>query len=173
MSTEELLEQALEFYDRLYFIALSKLRNEADAEDITQETIARAAHHAESFQGNSSLFTWLVSILLNLCNDFYRQKKGNHIPEEKAFFVADARVNFEKKVEQNDLFERLNNMIMELDEKYRDIIILRFFQEMSYREISEATGIPEGTVKSRLNEAKHQLFSKLKEIGVKGEDIAM
>lgn len=173
-SRDELLNEAVEYYDRLFYLALARVSSPDLAEDLVQETLIKAARAHTSFKGDSSLYTWLVSILINLCRDHFRKNARSAVFSDiQDVEVGDVREKTEKKIERKEVVDRLMNMIDELDEKYRDVVILRYFQEMTYREIAESLNLAEGTVKSRLSQARMILHKRLEGAGYKGEDIAM
>ena len=124
------LDQMYRTYSRkVYLYLLSLSQNPALSEDLMQETFLKAALKIDTFQGNSSLSSWLCSIAKNLYCDAMRRQK-NHVP------LAEEMFSFDPK--QRDL--RIFGCLHELSEPYREILYLRIFCFMSYREIGEILG---------------------------------
>lgn len=126
------------------------------AEDAVQETFLKAYKALESFRDESSEKTWLMRIAINTCKDQLRTAW---------FRRVDRRVSLDAMPEQSHHPEMpdptVMTAIMALSRKHRELILLRYYQEMDIAEIAQALGIPEGTVKSRLSRAKKKLYQTL------------
>jgi RNA polymerase sigma-70 factor (ECF subfamily) len=134
-----------------YYVALAFVHNHQDALDISQEAFVRAFRKIKKFDTNRPFFPWFYRILKNLCIDHYKHRRRlNEIPLE------DVRV---LKVEQEDreMKKALWKGIDELPSEQKEIIVLRYFQQLSYQEIAEVLGKPIGTVMSSLYYAKKRL----------------
>ncbi|OOC36757.1 RNA polymerase sigma 70 [Thermosipho melanesiensis] len=146
-----------------------------DVDDIVQEVMFRVFKGIKKFKGNSSLSTWIYRITMNVCNTYYEKYKKKN---EKVFSVEtddtedievdipDKETDVQKEVESEILYEKINKALEKLPERDRVLIKLRDIDELSYQEIADILNIPEGTVKSRLHNAR-KLFQKiLKEEGI-------
>ena len=143
-------------------MALKMTGSREDAEDIAQEAFIRVYRSLGSFKGDSRFSTWLYRIVSNLCADFGRRtKRMNEIlinsigdDDERTFEIPDSRFGPESELENDELRRELNEAIESLGEAHREIFLLREISGLSYTDISEATGLEEGTVKSRLFRAR-------------------
>ena len=145
-------------HDRLYAVAWRLCGNAADAEDLVYRTILRGVERIGSYRGESSLFAWLDAILVNFYHMSVRPK-GIHammpveeVPEEKddAPSAADALARGEDAA-------AVRAAVAALPPIFREVTVLRYFEDMSVLSIAAALNIPEGSVKSRLSRAKLRL----------------
>lgn len=144
MDKEVFLENFMTLQDDYFRLAMSFLRNCDDASDAVCEMSLKAWEHRTSLKNNGSFRMWTFTILANICRT--RLKKTNIIRQEAEGFVSDSN---------NDVREAVNS----LPEKYRNVILLRYYNDMTIKDTAKVLKIPEGTVKSRLNKA-HQLLRK-------------
>ena len=155
---------------RAYHAALIFTGNKEDAMDLSQEAFFRAYRSSKTFEKGKKFYTWLYQILKNLCiNHLQRKKKKSPVltdVEEYAgpdlYFSPDGRPDeiFEEHEMRDILWAGLNK----LKKDEREIIILKEFNELSYREISEVVDIPIGSVMSRLYYARQRLGILLEEM---------
>lgn len=142
---------------KLYSIAYSYLRSEADALEMLQESSYRAWSKRGSLKNEQLFDSWLIRILINCCMDELRRRK-KVVPVER---IAENRNSpgtaQMQSCDQSDLEYALNN----LPKKYRHVLILRFYHEMTLAEIAGILCKPESTVKSRLYRALKQMRTKL------------
>jgi RNA polymerase sigma-70 factor (ECF subfamily) len=154
---------------RAYYTALGLLGSHDDALDISQEAFVRAYRSVTEFQeSRGSFFTWYYQILRNLCFNFIRDRakharafsaiEARRLPLVE---IADASGDPSVIAEHNELKEAVWRAINTLKTHDREIIILRDFQDLSYKEIAETLNCPLGTVMSRLFSARKQLREKL------------
>ena len=138
---------------RLCFLYLKDL---ALAEDAAQETFLNAYKALDSFRGESSEKTWLTRIAVNVCRDMQRSAWWRH---------TDRKVSLDSLPEPSAPFQTpdptVMREIMALPTRHREVILLRYYQEMEIADIALALSIPEGTVKSRLSRARDKLATKL------------
>ncbi|HSL87981.1 MAG TPA: sigma-70 family RNA polymerase sigma factor [Ignavibacteriaceae bacterium] len=148
---------------RAYFVALGFLGSHDSAMELSQEAFIRAYRNFNRFDKNRKFFTWYYKILKNLCLNFLRDNK-NHNRENYLELSKKAvmQKSPEQELEEKEITEKLNNAIDSLNEIEREILILREFEGMCYRDISELLNIPEGTVMSRLYYARKKLSSLMK-----------
>jgi RNA polymerase sigma-70 factor (ECF subfamily) len=142
---------------------LKRTENETDTEDIAIETFSKAFDKISTYNPEFQINTWLIAIAKNVHIDMLRKKKSTvfvEITDEEdqiAYFVADTTPSVEDAliIEQN--LSRLLQFIKELKPHYQEVIQLRYFQEMSYQEISEQLNEPLSNVKIKLLRAKKLL----------------
>jgi len=145
-----------------YFIALGLVGNREDAMDLSQEAFIRAYRNIKHLKPDRRFFPWFYQILKNLCISHLRKRRyrqtssldGENCPE-----VAATTDYFSPEVVagRNELKDKVWQAIGKLDDKHREVIILRHFQNMSYEQIAEALYCNKGTVTSRLYYARKKL----------------
>lgn len=165
---EELVDR---YSDDLFGLAFSLVGNRADAEDVLQQTLLGAYRRIDSFEGRSSLKTWLVRILVNQASKARRSRRVRRsVPIDPGPARGDERGGRGGRGEGNGVVvttgsataavdSRLDLLAMleELSPDHRQILVLRETQKMSYDEIAETLGVPRGTVESRLFRARQEL----------------
>jgi len=148
---------------RAYFSALGLLGSHDAAMDVTQEAFIRAYRNFKSFNGEKKFFTWYYSILKNLCLNFIRDRKRKNETEYIEFKEDEhSQIKPGDAIENKELTEKLQEAINELDFDDREVIILKEFEDHTYKEIAEILNIPVGSVMSRLFYARKKLSGKLK-----------
>ena len=151
----------------VYSLGLSILDDSDEAEDATQEALLAALRRLHSFHGDSSLKTWLYSIMVNICRTrLQHHKRRERLAEILGGILriqATRPPTVEEDTIQHESNESLWHAIYSMDEKHRIPIVLRYYHDLSVAEIANILQIPEGTVHSRLNTARRQLHSALKE----------
>ncbi|HEX3581701.1 MAG TPA: RNA polymerase sigma factor [Thermoanaerobaculia bacterium] len=161
------LSPASEIYDRysgrIYNFALRFLKNSEAAEDATQEVFVKMIRHANQFQGDAKLSTWLFSITANWCRDFLR-KADNKSKESDDVLVtlpAPAEQAPDRNLEQRENEERIQRALKALTPEQREAILLSRYQGLSYAEIAQISGCSEGAVKTRVFRAMETLKKAL------------
>jgi RNA polymerase sigma-70 factor (ECF subfamily) len=163
--SEEHIKQALfeqtilPHINAAYNLAHWILNNDQDAEDIVQESYLRAYKYFASYQGGNSR-SWLLTIVRNLCYTWLHQNQTQgltiELNEELASEPMDpGNPEFFMQIMSNH--QMVADALKKLPVEYRELIVLRELEEMSYKEIALIAGIPIGTVMSRLARARHQL----------------
>lgn len=145
-----------------YFIALGLVGNREDAMDLSQEAFIRAYRNIKHLKPNRRFFPWFYQILKNLCISHLRKRRyrqtssldAENCPEPAA--TTDC-FSPEVVAGRNELKDKVWQAIGRLDDKHREVIILRHFQNMSYEQIAEALYCNKGTVTSRLYYARKRL----------------
>jgi RNA polymerase sigma-70 factor (ECF subfamily) len=157
----------IEHVDGLYGYAMVLTRNRTEAEDLVQETYVRALDAAGRLRENSNIKGWLFTILRNLWfNELRKRRSAPHIVEidgeENAAdrLVGNAKNSHEIFVSGEDT-QRVRSAISKLPLEFKEIILLREFEELSYQEIADVLECPVGTVMSRLGRARAKLRSVL------------
>ena len=163
-----------EYQKQVYHLALRTVGNPEDAADMTQEAFLRAYRAIGSFRGDSKLSVWLYRLTQNVCIDFLRSKGRkptvsltveNEADEAQELDVADDRFDPEEQYQRKALRDAVRRGLMALPEEYREILILREINGLSYAEIGERLQLEEGTVKSRLFRARKKLCEFLQRDG--------
>jgi RNA polymerase sigma-70 factor (ECF subfamily) len=156
-------DSALQYLDGLYGYAVTLTRNQADAEDLVQETYVRAMRAFERLRPEANLKSWLFTILRNIWFNQIRDalSKSRSVetdgpsstPEFEDKASKDPLFLYQAKVRQADV----RKAIEKLPAVYREVIVLCEFEELSYREIAQMLDCPCGTVMSRLKRARERL----------------
>ncbi len=151
------------YWNEVYGFILKRTENETDAEDITIETFSKAFDKLESYNDSFQFNTWLIAIAKNVHIDLIRKKKSKqHLDftdqeDRQAYNVADSSPSAEDTLITEQNLSRLLHYIKELKPHYQEVIQLRYFQEMSYQEISEQVQEPLSNVKVKILRAKKLL----------------
>ncbi len=155
--------QALPHLDAAYNLARWLARSPADADDIVQEAMLRAFRGFDGFRGTDAK-PWLLTIVRNVFLSAIprARRKTEPLPEdgEGAGVLVDGAPDPERVAIGADHGRKLDKVIAELPEEFRAVLILREMEDMSYRDIAQATGTPIGTVMSRLARARALLKEK-------------
>ena len=155
-------DAALPYLDDAYTLARYLVRDAADAEDAVQECYLRALRHFDSYRG-PAMKPWLLAILRNVCNDEFARRRDREIPtdySEEAEAADNMPVWQEAQASPEGLMLRaqddatIRRLVAELPEPFREAIVLREINDLSYQEIAEVSGVPVGTVMSRLARAR-------------------
>ena len=141
-----------EHYARVYRFCARRVGDEAAA-DIAQETFVTMQQNYGNFQGKSKLSTWLLGIAHNLCRAHSRKRKTDAMPLE--YWLDPGAPAHDSEVCNR---ETLRVALGKLSEEHREVVLLHEIEGLTYAEIGEVAGIPEGTVKSRL----HHAFANLR-----------
>jgi len=163
------------YEQRVFGLAMRMLRQEHDAEDVTQQTFLSVLENLEGFRGEASFSTWVLRIASHAALKIIRKRKGlntvsleeatepsddlNSIPHPE--FIADWRQSPEHLVEQNEVRRLLDEALTRLDEKHRLVFLLRDVEGLSIQETAVALDLSEGNVKVRLLRARLQLREDL------------
>lgn len=128
------------------------------AEDIFQDVFIKVNNHLHTFQGNSSIKTWILRITINTCKDYIKSAYHRKmVPMED--FLEDSIVSESEfdAVEKEETIHTVKEAVMSLPEHYRSVILCVYYDELSMEETAKALDLPVGTVKSRLARAKEKL----------------
>lgn len=157
------LDRACERYgDRLRRIAWLMLGDHATAEDVAQEAMIIAWDRARKADENTRLGVWLIGIAVNLCRVEQRKKARRRRRETVAATMRESEVGH--PAEQHDEARRIREAVRKLGPELREVVALRYLQQMSVTETATALGIPEGTVKSRTHAAMAELRRMLPDL---------
>jgi RNA polymerase sigma-70 factor (ECF subfamily) len=146
-------------YERVLFsVALRLTGDYEDARDATQNAFVRAYEHLDTFDPTRKFFSWLYRIVVNECLNLRRARRPNEPLVESIETSAGGAL---EAVAQSETHDRIQAALMGLTREYREVVVLRHFADLSYEEISEALGVPDKTVKSRLFTARKRLAELL------------
>ena len=155
-----LFEQAvMSHFDAAYSLARWLTQSSEDADDVVQEALLRAFTYFEGFEGSDGR-AWLLSIVRNTCYTWIRK---NRIRESVSEFdetvhglspaATSPETLYLQRVESGKLAECINRLPLE----FREVLVLREIEDLSYRQIADVTGVPMGTVMSRLSRARRRM----------------
>ena len=139
------------YFDTVYRLALSQTKNKSDAEDITQDVFLRFVQNSKPFSSFEHIKAWLIRVTINRCHSLFTSswhKKTEALSEEIPF----------DSPEKSDVYYA----VLELPQKYRTVIHLFYYEDMSVAEIGKVLNRNESTIKSQLHRARELLKSKLK-----------
>jgi len=145
-------DAALRWLTGLYGFALSLAHDPSVAEDLVQETYVRALAARRKAAPDENLRVWLFVILHNVWrNQIRRPRPDRPVGDQEALLeVADTRAGPEQELERRRLRARLREAIASLPDSFRQVVVLRCVEELSYQEVAAVVGCPTGTVMSRL-----------------------
>ena len=173
-----LFEQlVLPHLDAAYNLARWLVRHDQDAQDLVQEATLRAYRFFDNFEGSDAR-AWLLTIVRNCCYSWMRQQRvkevttefseelhSTNLDGESSANVASAAGNPETLVIQAKETQRIRMAIENLALEFREVVVLRDIEGLSYKEIAEVAGVPMGTVMSRIARGRQQLQQQLCEPG--------
>ena len=159
------------YRDSIYFMVLKMVHDPDDADDLTIEAFGKAFSNLEKYSPDYAFSTWLYKIALNNSIDFIRRKRMEtfSIDEENETESGDSikmdlqspNLDPEEKYIKEQRALLMREVLEKINPKYRMLIELRFFDELSYEEIADKTRLPLGTVKAQLFRAKDLLYQIL------------
>ena len=161
-----------ERYNRRAFgVAFGVVKNQQDAADVVQEAFIKVHRHLDGFQGNSSFYTWLYRIVMNLAIDHLRRKRKvtefdetvrkDDVLADGASLPQGANENPSKVAARKELTDQLHAALAELPEYHRAVIVLREVEGLSYEEMAKILKVPKGTIMSRLFHARRKMQERL------------
>jgi RNA polymerase sigma-70 factor (ECF subfamily) len=170
---QELVER---YQQKVYSICYSKLKDEQDSQDVSQDVFIKVYRYLDNFNKNSSFYTWLYRITVNTCIDFLRKENrvqkvdyDDSIKREEDLEGMDdlmptkLGVDPGKALGRKELRQKMLEALNSLSEKHRTILNLREVEGLSYKEMAEVLEISKGTVMSRLYHARQYFQEALEE----------
>ena len=153
---------ALPHVDAAYALARWMTRNNADAADVVQEAFLRAFRYFDSYRGDDAR-SWMLKIVRRACYNWLERNRSADVvsleaEEDLSGAVATSAIDAQALLESRSDLRRLDQLIEALPAPLREMIVLRELHELGYREIAEVTGVPIGTVMSRLHRARSLLL---------------
>jgi RNA polymerase sigma-70 factor, ECF subfamily len=145
-----------------YNLARWLVRNDHDAEDIVQESFLKAYKAQDNFRGGEAR-TWMLSIVRNTAMDYLRRNKAGAAAslEDQLHEPEDHAPDPERSLLDQSRRDQVRGAIAKLAEEFREVVVLREIEGLSYKEIAGVLGIPMGTVMSRLSRARNLLLVEL------------
>ncbi|MCX6271125.1 MAG: sigma-70 family RNA polymerase sigma factor [Bacteroidetes bacterium] len=161
------------YRDSLYFMLLKMTNDATDAEDLTIEAFGKAFKNLHQYTPDYAFSTWLFKIASNNCIDFIRKKKKNTFSLDKSYLDDEEGENLTSQLQSSTLdpeenyikkqkIKLMRQVVEKLKPHYRNLIEMRYFQELSYEEIATELNLPLGTVKAQLFRAREFLYNILK-----------
>lgn len=153
----------LKYQKKIYNLVYRMIRNNEDALDLAQEVFVKAYYNLKNFKRESAFYTWLYRIALNLSFNHARQKKVRSFVS--LFELGDtlpAKNNPVQDLEQNQINQAIDRAILTLPKKQKSVFVLRYYDQMPYRQMSEVLGKTEGSLKASYFQALKKLQKQLK-----------
>ena len=159
------------YRDSIYFMLLKMANSKDDADDLTIEAFGKAFRKLHQYTPNYAFSTWLFKIASNNCIDFIRKKKKNtfslnrSVDEDGGEMEMDIKADVldpEENYIRDQKIQMMQDVVKKLKPRYRTLVELRYFKELSYEEIAEQLDLPLGTVKAQLFRAREFLFQIMK-----------
>jgi RNA polymerase sigma-70 factor (ECF subfamily) len=158
---------------KVFNLAYKFVGRHDEAEDLTQDIFLKIFKALHTFDRRANFQTWLISISRNLCIDHYRSVRKERETMARDVDASDLTpVSRERgpyaELEQLDLRNLIRQALAELPPALKEAVVLRDLQEFSYQEIADKLGLPEGTVKSRINRGRLELARQLRRLQSRG-----
>lgn len=160
------------YRNRIYHFVYRYTRNYQDSEDLTQDTLVRLYRCRLSYKRIARFSTWLYTIAGNLMKSHYKKKQRMQAVSiygqdaeggNQPYDPADPQPCVDDSVHATILLERVEQALHEMPEEFSSLIILRDIQQKSYEEVVDISGLPMGTVKSRINRGRARLAGMIRE----------
>ena len=146
--------ELVDIYYEQIFLFMRRLGHSCEvSEDLTQESFLQAWQHIGQLREGKALNSWLYRIAGNVSRLYWRRHKGREAVGIEGFDVPDSSKEEPDEIGRNEQLEWLKDAVGRLPRKYRQVIVLHYMQHLTIAEAAEATGVREGTFKSRLNRA--------------------
>jgi len=156
------------YKDSIYFMMLKMVKNGDDADDLTIEAFGKAFNRLHQYVPKYAFSTWLFRIATNNGIDFIRKKKMVTLSIDKTmddgeggsigFQIKSESLNPEERFVRKQKIRIMREIVEQLKPRYRELVVLRYFRELSYDEIAAEADLPLGTVKAQLFRAREQLY---------------
>ncbi len=160
------------YKNSIYYTILKMIKNKDDAEDLTIEAFSKAFKNLHKFKKEFTFSTWLFRIATNNTIDFIRKKKlattsihtslKDEAGQNIELDIKDSSLNPNEITVKNEKKIIVRQLVNKLPEKYQNLVKLRYFEELSYKEIAQKTNSPLGTIKAQLFRARDLLFEIMK-----------
>jgi len=163
------------YHRRVFAIAMGVVKNQSDANDVTQEAFIKVHKHIETFQGASSFYTWLYRITMNLSIDHIRRKKssryvdyddaigrdGGNVSDPANLTPSISGADPSRSQSRKELAAEIQAALSTLPPYHQQVIVLREIDGLSYEEIAKIMNVPKGTIMSRLFHARRKMQAAL------------
>ena len=165
------IELVNRYKDKLINFIFNYLGDLESSEDVVQETMIKLYQKKHYYKEIAKFSTWLYTIAKNLANTELRKRKqrkttllSQFSKDNKAYELPSNDPSPGQEIQNNIVNKIIRNAVYQLSEKFKEVIVLRDFQGLSYEDISDVINVPIGTVKSRINRARLQLQVELKHL---------
>ncbi len=159
------------YHRRAYSLAFGVLRHQDDALDVVQDAFIKAHRYLDKFEGNSSFYTWLYRIVMNLAIDHlrkHRREKPVELDENRLDRDGDDPLlprilggNPARALADKEIRGRIDQALDELSENHRAVLVMRELEGLSYEDMAQAMGCSKGTIMSRLFHARRNMQKRL------------
>lgn len=162
------LETLIKKYQPAVLRVCVSLLGASEVEDLVQDVFIKVLKKIRDFEGRSALFTWIYEIAVNRCRDELRRRKRhrwfslNDMPQETLAQIPLDEISASERLETQELRGQLRRALDTLEPKYRELVVLRDLEGLSYEEVAQISGIEMKLVKSRLYQARQILATKMK-----------
>jgi RNA polymerase sigma-70 factor (ECF subfamily) len=156
------------YRDKVYYLMLKMTSNVLDAEDLTIEAFGKAFKNLHQYSAEYGFSTWLFRIAANNCIDFKRKRQNNpdRLSIEKiydnSYYLTDSELDPEAQLIKEQRIKTMHEVVEKLKPHYKSLVKMRYFEEMSYEEISLRLNLPLGTVKAQLFRSREMLYNILR-----------
>ncbi|WP_419394188.1 sigma-70 family RNA polymerase sigma factor [Cytobacillus praedii] len=163
LEREEIIDQLMQEYsDDILHLVYTYVKNRTTAEDLTQEIFLKCYEKLNQFNQQATLKTWVYRIASNHCKDYLRSWHYRKITlSDKILDIPSKSKQVEEEIIANSEENILTNAVMNLPLKYREVVFLHYYEELSLAEISKITTVNINTIKTRLKRAKKLLKDKM------------
>jgi RNA polymerase sigma-70 factor (ECF subfamily) len=164
----EALNELVKRYHTAVLRVCVSLIGSRDVDDLVQDIFIKILRRFEAFEGRSSIFTWMYEITVNHCRDELRRRKRRRwfslqsLPAETVEQFASDEASASDRLEADERRAHLRSALNGLEPKYRELIVLRDLEELSYEEIAKISKLEVKLIKSRLYQARQALAEKMK-----------
>ena len=159
-------QRLMELYQRpIYNLAYRMLHNTHDAEDASQEIFLRAYTKLATYDQSRKFSTWIFSVASNYCIDRLRRRRPIVPLDDLAFALPSTEDGPERSALRGELRDTMQRVLAKLPDHYRLIAVLRYWNDLSYSEIEQVTGLSESAVKTRLHRARKMIEDALEAQG--------
>ena len=157
-NTKEILDQwMVQYGSRLLRLCAMNLQDASLAQDAVQDTFLKAFRQFHRFRGDADPLTWLTAIAINVCRDYRRTAWFRHVDRHVEADALPRAADF--AVPDNTVIRA----VTALPPRYREVILLRYYQDMKQKEVAAALGLSDRAVRQRLHKANNMLREQLKE----------
>jgi len=160
--TEDIL---LAEYEAVYRYALSICQNDTEAQDLTQETFLKAIQASDRFEGKSSLYTWLCTILKHLWINKCKKSNREVLEDEKMADISSPGKTIEQMITEKDFSKKIHFVLHTLDEPYKEVFSLRVFGELPFADIANLFSKTESWARVTYHRAKKMITEQLRKDG--------
>lgn len=159
------------YWNRLFcYVRRMSYFSQEDIEDILQEVFIKIYRYLNDYDAEMAFSTWVYQITRNATIDEIRKRKARPqttwLENEDLIKVLKSSLNLEKEYINNDSMEKIKDIIIQMPDKYREVLVLRFIEEKSYEEIVDIVQLPKGTVASLINRGKKMITEEVVDKGI-------